>query len=111
MDDNSEKPKKHACEAGDEIQIGPPIGNGFHKVLRHTADHQHLQGVVRPVREGEMLTGREFYAEPKDPANGVYTIRPLSGDVQAAIPKSKVTTPAYREGWDAIFGKQPVGEA
>ena len=107
-----EDPKKHSCEAGDEIQIGPDLGNGHHQAIRHTADHQQLVGTVRPVRDGEHLTGREFYVEPKDEARGIFHFRPLSGDVQAAIRKpSKVASPAYREGWDAIFGKQPRGEA
>jgi hypothetical protein len=108
----ADDPKKHSCEAGDEIQLGPDLGNGHRQAIRHTADHQRSIGTVRPVREGEMLTGREFFAEPKDEANGIYHYRPMSEEVRAAIQKpSKVATPAYREGWDAIFGKQKVGEA
>ena len=67
---------------------------------------------MRPVREGEALTGNEFSMEPKDAEHGVFHVRPLPEEVRAAISKpSKVATPAYREGWEAIFGKQPVGEA
>ena len=108
MDKNG--PKK--CGMGDLIKVGPPVGPNGRLFVRHTADHGHITGIMRPVREGEMLTGNEFHLEPKDEANGIFSVTPLSEEVQAAIRKpSKIVTPAYREGWDAIFGKQDVGEA
>jgi hypothetical protein len=104
-DDNPKRP----CDRGDEIKLGPHLGGGFRPAIRHMADHEQTIGIVRPVREGEALTGNEFRIEPKDPANGVFHVRPPHVEGAGGRP-AKVTSDEYRKGWDSIFGKQEIAE-
>lgn len=108
-----ESPKK-PCERGDELCVGPSVGGDAHLFVRHTADHRHVPGIMRPVREGEPLTSDVLHVTPKDPKNGVYHVEeiqvPSTPSMSSGRP-AKVTSDAFRTGWDGIFGKQSVGQA
>lgn len=111
----AEDPKK-PCSREDEIKVGPSVGDDARLFVRHTADHHQVLGVMRPVREGEPLTGNVFTVEPKDPANGVYKVTDLP------LPKPAPSTHAgparansreFLDGWERTFGGRSaaVGQA
>jgi hypothetical protein len=59
---------------GDELKVLAANGDD-RLVVRHTADHQQVMGVLRPVRDGEPITGDVLSVEPIDEANGVYRVK------------------------------------
>lgn len=77
-------------------------------------DHEHL-AVMERVKEGQHVgdAGSLWYCDSEGKATrvmgagGVVPSRP-----PGASGPAQVATPAYRAGWDAIFGKKPaVGQA
>jgi hypothetical protein len=105
------------CDRDDEVSIGPGIGGNARVCMRHTADHRQIPGIMRPIREGEPLTGHVVTIEPKDPQNGIYRV---TGDLTIPSPHAaqmsrgkpaKVSTEAFRTGWENVFGKQTIGQA
>jgi hypothetical protein len=99
---NDEKPK---CSCGDEITIGPAVADNVHVAVRHTADHEVQAGFVRKIREGESLPDNAFFTECIE--GNRYKCTPVDH-----VGPTRVATPAYRDGWDRIFGgKQAVGQA
>lgn len=96
---------EHKCDSGAEIVIGPEVGEGQRLAIRHTEDHQIEAGVIRQVKDGESLPEDSFHVEQIEGNRYKYT------KVERPGP-ARVTTPAYRDGWDRIFGgKQAVGQA
>jgi hypothetical protein len=106
MGDDVKKP----CDAGDELKVLAANGDD-RLVVRHTADHQQVMGVLRPVRDGEPITGDVLSVEPIDEANGVYRVK----DQFSATGKSHsgAVTDNFRRGWDVAFSgnRHPVGQA
>ncbi len=97
---------------GDELQLGPQVGPDARLFVRRNADHQEISGVMRPVREGENLAGQGLFSiEPKDPARGLYHVKDIQLPAAARGKPAQVATDAFRDGWDAVWGKQPVGQA
>lgn len=95
------------CKCQDEILVGPQIApDGSCVCLRHTDEHQVGLGVMRPIEDGKPVLNGE-----------VVSLQRIEGDRYAVTTlyhagPSKVSTPAYRDGWDRIFGKeQEVGQA
>lgn len=95
------------CKCRDEITVGPQIApDGSRVCVRHTEDHQVGLGVMRPIEDGKPVLDGE-----------VVSLQRIEGDRFAITTlyhagPPKVTFPAYRDGWDRIFGKEPeVGQA
>ena len=99
------------CSDGDELIAGPELPNGARPFIRHTASHDIESGIMRPVADGEPMYEGAFHLEPKD--NGRYRVTDVFGKSEESRAKGpvRVSTPAYRENWDSIFGKRPVGQA
>jgi hypothetical protein len=98
----SEKKREH-----DEIWFGPEIEPGVYAALRRTPDGEVRQVTCSPMRDGSPLRVNSELAhvdEPSDegwcPLTSIYKVGP-----------AQVATPAYREGYDRIWGKQKVGLA
>ena len=101
--------------------LGPDLGDGSRPCVRHLPDHRVQTGVVQPLKDGQSLNGYdEVLAVKYDQQHGdfevqsVYDPRQASPALESAPSKgpAKVTSNAYRAGYDRIFGaKQTVGEA
>ena len=63
-------------------------------------------GVMRRLRDGMPISATEQLCEMRYLGGGRYEKRPMTGGGPP-----KVSSPAYRAGWDSIFGKQPIAEA
>jgi hypothetical protein len=111
-----DEPKK-ACPSGDELKVGPDMGGQVRPFVRHTADHEIKFGVMRPVAEGEPLTGNEFMVEPKDPEHGIYSVKqldlPKPGSGMAHSGPALANSREFKDGWERTFGGKPrtVGSA
>ena len=99
------KDEKAKCCLGEEVRIGPELRPGVHAAIRHTEDHQTSLGLAFRCENGKPLPAN---AEPLEHIEGNrYRTSPLEH-----VGPSRAATPAYRDGWDRIFGgKQPVGQA
>lgn len=104
MADDREKP----CDRGDELQVGPAIGDGARLFVRHKPGCERVMGVMRPVAEGESLTGNVFTVKPKDPAHGVYHVEDIPIPKPAGMASGKshsgAASDAFRNGWENTFG-------
>lgn len=96
------------CPIGDVLTIGARDANGEIPCIRHKADHTVQLGRVQLLEDGK----------PIDPNAEIVTLEHISGgdyritDSTESKGPAKVSSNAYRHGWDAIFGKkQPVGQA
>lgn len=70
-----------------------------------------VSGVMRPIREGEAIHGNCFYLKRRGDSD-VYDVEdvPVPDSAESAGP-AKVSTPAFRKGWDRIFGDVETPEA
>jgi hypothetical protein len=105
MDDDE---TKKGCQVmGDELMAGPELPGGARPYIRHTADHKITSGIMRPVKEGEMLYDGAFQLEHKE--GPIFKVSDVF-DSKASAPvnkgPAKVATPAYRSNYDNIFGKK-----
>jgi hypothetical protein len=105
--------KKGCGTTGDELMAGPVLPGGYRPFVRHKADHEIVAGLMRPVKEGEMLHEGAFHLEHKE--GDRYKVTDVfDGTKPASLSTkgpAKVATPAYRANYDAIFGKPTVGQA
>ncbi len=113
-DEKGSKQSDHHCPGGDVISVGPDLG-GVCPFIRHRPDHSVESGMAKIVRPGDppttatplMLThrqGSEFDVHVMSKGGS-------DGPSKTKGP-SKVNSPAYKDGWDSIFGKKaPVGQA
>jgi hypothetical protein len=100
------------CKDGDMIIVGPELGGGVHPFVRHHASHKIQVGLAKEATPEEAsqaslhLTHRE---------GNLFDVQPLSkggSDAKPTKGPSQVSTPAFRTGWDNIFGKKAqVGQA
>ena len=95
----------------DEIKIGPEIAPGVSLALRRSPDGTVKEVACQPFREGAPLyESSEIVTIDREHRDGwrkLTTRYKAAGDGPA-----QVATPAYRDGYDRIFGKkQKVGLA
>ena len=106
--------------SGDRLLLGPDIGDGSRPCVRHLPDHQIQTGIAQPLKDGKPINGaHEILAIKYDPRMGDFEVRSVYNPrKQAEAPQAtpskgppKVTSDAYRAGYDRIFGHQTVGSA
>jgi len=101
---------KGTCPDGDVVSLGPDLG-GVRPYIRHRPDHTIQAGVARCVPDGESLDKEGIYHLRQREGRNEYDVEPVSPSTARSGP-AKVTSNAYRTGWDNIFGaKTPVGQA
>lgn len=96
-------------EGRDEISIGPEVSPGVYLGLRRTSDGEVREVTCTPSEDGVPLApGAEVVdveVAAEDGWHKLTSLYKMPGPAQVA-------TPAYREGYDRIFGKkQKVGLA
>jgi hypothetical protein len=110
------------CDGKDTLVAGPPLSNGYRPFIRHKADHSVIEGIMRPVREGENLTHGVMAIQSRNDGTPICDVEEVS---IPGLPASdaccecseghdgpaRVTTDKYRNGWDRIFGGKIVGQA
>ena len=100
-------PAKDAEKGKDVVVLGPPTadGGGFH-VLR--AREECLEaGELRALEQGQPIQGEVVTLEPRKDQPRVLDVTDswIPPGPRAKGP-AKVSTQAYREGWDEIFGRR-----
>lgn len=93
--------------------LGPQVGERTQACIRHRPNHRLDAGFVRTLRDGEHIGGHEVVV--LNPAgDGTYDVTSMGQAGEMAAEGSgpaQVATDEYRDGWDRIFGKGPIGEA
>ncbi len=95
----------------DRIQYGDELASGEREAIIQRATGETVHGLVGDLKDGHPIpfgadvieTASEADADGWHDVSTLYK-SPLNGPPQVA-------TPAYRAGYDRIFGKQKVGEA
>jgi hypothetical protein len=112
MADDEKGCKDPDCRDGDMIAVGPNLG-GVCPIVRHRADHSVEPAFARIVPPGEApSTPDALYLEHQ--RDNLFAVKPLSrgGSDGARKGPAKVTTQAFRDNYDNIFGKKAtVGQA
>lgn len=94
----------------DQVTLGPIVGPGGARAVARQRDNRLEIGMVRPLREGQPIPeGVELIRvdNPDCTCGGWQDVETLRGGGPA-----QVATPAYRDGYDRIFGgKTKVGSA
>ena len=107
-----------ATPASDVVILGPPTadGAGVH-VLRAREEKVEI-GELRALEEGRPIVGEVVMLAPRKDNPRVCDVKdsyraPGSPGATALTiahkGPAKVSTEAYREGWDEIFGNKPPG--
>lgn len=100
-------------EPKDEIAIGHAVAPGVHVAIRRQ-DGEEKRVLVHAAEDGETIRpGSELaiVGDPTDEQDGVCW-QPLESIYKNTSGPAQVATPAYRDGYDRIFGKkQKVGIA
>lgn len=92
----------------DKIWIGPQDETGQHRAVRDLGDGELQAAHFRVAKNGETVPpGSELvFLDPKQGNDGGYEVVASYKNGPA-----QVSTPAYRDGYDRIFGKQKTGLA
>ena len=108
-----------AAPAEDVVILGPPTadGAGIH-VLRAREEKVEV-GELRALEEGRPIVGEIVTLAPRKDNPRVCDVKdsyraPSSAAATTALAlahkgPAKISTEAYRDGWDEIFGKKPPG--
>lgn len=96
--------KKTDCELADTAVPLVELPGGGVVASCHGDDHVTRVRVMEPIAEGEPINGRELYEGGDDG----YLHRVDLGGSGPIVSKgpAKVTSNAYRAGWDGVFGKR-----
>jgi hypothetical protein len=99
---------KNCNSDNDDFVIpGPPLSNGSNICIRHSADHSLQIGEMRPLKK-ESLSDDTILLFPREGSH-VYNVIGSIGDLKKG--PLMVNSQAYKNGWESIFGKQPIGQA
>jgi len=87
------------------LHVTDPIDRRGGRLTVERIDEGFRTGYCVPPVDGQPIPRGAELCEMRQRSDGVWEKRvPRSGPAM-------VNSPAYRVGWDSIFGKQPVGEA
>ena len=90
----------------DIITVGPEVGPGERPFVRCDAENTVTAGILKTYGPDDKIPADQEVLTLKHCGGPVYEV---TGTHKGP---PKVTTQAYRNGWDGIFGKkQPVGQA
>jgi hypothetical protein len=104
----------------DVMKVGPDLGDGFRPYIRHKSDCSMETGWVKPHPDGKPIGDADGLIQLEGREGGdVFNVKTLyerprhAGDVAGdKNGPAMVSSPAYRDGWDRIFGnKATVGQA
>lgn len=104
----------------DQVLLGPRAADGSVSFLRNQ-DGRVSAGVATPIKEGKPILGElvQFEARPEHPnlcdcktlleaqlGEPVKEKSPEGPSLSRHNGPERVTTPAYRAGWDVVFGQK-----
>jgi hypothetical protein len=93
----------------DMLTMGPELEDGRYPYIRERPDGTMSTGLVGPpCADGQPMGDALFLKHDEGPVFEV--VHEHHGAKKAKGPV-KVTTDAYRSGWDGIFGSKTVGQA
>ena len=100
-----------------QIHLGPEIpGTGMRFALRHV-NGETTPVIARPIADGQALPPGTQIATGNWTGNVIdvhetFRVPGVAPQSEAHHGPAKVTSDAYRAGWDSIFGgRQPAGSA
>ncbi|KKK97215.1 hypothetical protein LCGC14_2654970 [marine sediment metagenome] len=89
------------AKKNDEIRFGPQIAPDTCIAVRRDADGNEHKVIAGPLEDGaSIMPGTEILSVSSECRDGWHEVRPIYKPPQVA-------TPAYRKGYDRIFGKKP----
>jgi hypothetical protein len=88
------------CNLGDVMSVGPADPGPGRRFRRHLPDHSIEEGTIFPCQEGQALPPGADLIRLKKRADGDFDVE----TVVSGRGHSTAATPAYRSGWDRIFG-------
>lgn len=104
--------EKKGCPDRDIVQmIGPPGPNGARRAIRHRSDHRIELGVFEKKNEGEPISSDAQMLQLTPLGPDVFEVENEYSMSEGLSGPAQVSTEAYREGWDRIFGAKTVGQA
>lgn len=108
-----------AAPAQDVVILGPPTADGAGVHVLRARDEKVEVGELRALEEGRPIVGEIVTLAPRKDNPRVCDVKDSyrapsatgATDALALAHKGpvKVSTEAYRDGWDEIFGKKPPG--
>ena len=108
-----------AAPAQDVVILGPPTADGAGVHVLRARDEKVEVGELRALEEGRPIVGEIVTLAPRKDNPRVCDVKdsyraPSSAGAAAALAlahkgPAKISTEAYRDGWDEIFGKKPPG--
>jgi len=97
--------------ANDFIQLGPKVSeDGTHVGVRYRQDNSVEQVLVQPMVEGRPIPSNAAVLSLSHRQDDIYDV--TDSYEPGRTGPAMVTSPAYRTGWDQVFGKNAtVGQA
>ena len=96
-------------EGEDQVRFGPTLSSGEQSMIRRRGEHLEVGLISRVVEGRPIREGAELVHIEGPERDGWYSAETLYRHPGGG--PARVATPAYREGYDRIFGKQKVGLA
>ena len=108
-----------AAAPQDVVILGPPTADGAGVHVLRAREEKVEVGELRALEEGRPIVGEIVTLAPRKDNPRVCDVKdsyraPSSAGATTALAlahkgPAKVSTGAYRDGWDEIFGKKPPG--
>lgn len=99
--------------ARDIVLIGPPTADGAGVHVLRAREERIETGELRGIQEGRPITGEIVTLQPRQDNPRICDVKQsYAPPATAYLPlghkgPANVSTEAYREGWDEIFGAKP----
>lgn len=100
-------PESAPCDGDDYFDPGPVMPDGRMMSLHHSDSHQLSVQMLTPVQDGQSISNMDGICIKCDDGK----LRSIERAEARSKGPVQVNSQAYRDGWDSIFGKQPIGEA
>lgn len=102
----SDAPAKDA-PATDVVLLGPPTTDGAGVHVIRAREERIETGELRALREGKPITGEIVTLEPRKDNPRVCDVKEsYRPHTHTHKGPANVSTDAYREGWDEVFGNK-----
>jgi hypothetical protein len=112
---NNKKDSELEWEGHDVVQLGPEVAPGVRCAVRHRPDHTSEELYFTEAQDGAPVPpGADLVNLGPDDGSGWRPVETLYSSGETGARKAggdgpaQVATPAYRDGYDRIFGKKAV---
>lgn len=100
---------KTETKSADVVVLGPPTADGAGVHVLRAREERLEAGELRPLVSGRPIVGEVVSLKPREDNPRICDVASsYTPPTPARKGPGQIASPAYRQGWDEIFGKAPA---